>query len=194
MWAGGAVTFHGDLRVGAAVRRLSRIEDVTMKEGRTGALCFVTVSHRLSVDGSLRVEERQDLVYRAMDGAASPVNSSRPPDRGEHIREMQADATLLFRYSALTFNGHRIHYDRSYATGIEGYPGLVVHGPLQAALLLNHAKQLRGATPARFSFRGQSPLFDGEGFTLNASVDGDLLKLWTAKDSGLTCMSAEAEW
>lgn len=194
MWAGGALTFLGDLRIGDTVRRVSRIEEVMLKEGRTGTLCFVTVFHQISVDGTLRVDERQDLVYRAMDAATPRRKAPSPSDCGDYSRPMKADATLLFRYSALTFNGHRIHYDRRYATEAEGYPGLVVHGPMQAALLLNYAAELHGVPPARFSFRGLSPLFDGEDFALHASEDGDRLKLWTAKEAGPTCMSAEAEW
>lgn len=194
MWAGGALTFCGDLRVGDSVRRVSRVDDVTLKEGRTGILCFVTVSHRISVDDALRIEERQDIVYRAIESRASPGKAPSPTEPGQHRRPMTADPRLLFRYSALTFNGHRIHYDRPYATMIEGYPGLVVHGPMQAAFLLNYATELRGAAPVRLSFRGLVPLFDGDDFALHASEDGDRLRLWTAKEGGPICMSANAEW
>jgi len=194
MWAGGQLTFHGDLRVGDAVRRVSRVEEVTIKEGRTGVLCFVTVSHRISADGSRWVEERQDLVYRAIESGTSAAKAPPSTDRGRHIRPMTADAVLLFRYSALTFNGHRIHYDRPYAIQIEGYPGLVVHGPMQAVWLLNYATELRASPPARFSFRGVSPLFDGDEFALHASGDGGRVKLWTAKQDGTICMTADAEW
>lgn len=194
MWAGGSLVFHGDLRVGDTVERVSSIDDVVLKEGRTGTLCFVTVSHRIEVAGTLMIEERQDLVYRGMDAAGAAAKTLPPADPGEHRQEMKAETPLLFRYSALTFNGHRIHYDRSYATGVEGYPGLVVHGPMQAAMLLNYAAKLRGEPPARFGFRGLSPLFEGETFTLNASSRGDRLNLWTAKQNGPVCMSAEAVW
>jgi len=194
MWAGGELTFHGDLRVGDTIRRVSRVEDVTVKEGRTGVLCFVTVSHRLSVDGGLRIEERQDVVYRALETGAQPTKVPAPAARGEHRQPMQVDPTLLFRYSAVTFNGHRIHYDRPYATQVEGYPGLVVHGPLQAAFLLGYATDLRGMPPSRLKFRGLSPLFDGDDFALHATAEGDGLKLWTATENGPVCMSAEAAW
>ncbi|WP_445503832.1 FAS1-like dehydratase domain-containing protein [Microvirga sp. G4-2] len=194
MWAGGNLTFHDDLRVGDEVRRISRIDDVEQKQGRTGALCFVTVRHQIEVNGRLAVEERQDLVYRDLDASG---RADKPPplaEQGAQQRPMKAETPLLFRYSALTFNGHRIHYDRRYTTEVEGYPGLVVHGPLQAALLCNYATELRSAPPTRFSFRGLSPLFDDDVFVLHAADDGDRLKLWTARKGGPVCMTAEAAW
>lgn len=194
MWAGGAFTFHGDLRVGDIAKRISRIEDVVLKEGRTGALCFVTVRHHVEANGTLVLDERQDIVYRGLDTAAGAAKAPPVAEAGTHQRPLKAEAPLLFRYSALTFNGHRIHYDRRYVTEVEGYPGLIVHGPLQAALLCNYATELRGGPPVRFSFRGISPLFDDDAFALHASEDGGGLKLWTAKRNGPLCMSAEASW
>lgn len=194
MWAGGAFTFHGDLRVGDSVRRISRIADVVQKEGRTGMLCFVTVQHHIEANGTLVLEERQDIVYRDLDSAAGTTKQPPAAEMGTHQRPMKAEATLLFRYSALTFNGHRIHYDRRYVTEVEGYPGLIVHGPMQAALLCNYATELRGAPPKRFSFRGLSPLFDDDAFALHASEEGDMLRLWTAKQNGPLCMASEASW
>ena len=193
MWAGGAFAFRRDIRVGDTVQRVSRIADVALKEGRTGPLCFVTVEHRVEAGGAVALEERQDLVYRAADagGAAKPAA---PAAAGSHRQTAEASATLLFRYSALTFNGHRIHYDRRYAMEVEGYPGLVVHGPLQATWLLNFAASIRGAPPSRFSFRGLSTLFDDDAVRLHAKEDGDRLKLWTARDGGPVAMSAEAAW
>lgn len=193
MWAGGAFRFGRALRVGDAVRRVSTIADVSLKEGRTGPLCFVTVEHRIEADGLLAVEERQDIVYRRADKAVVAQAPS-PAERGRHRRKVTPSSTLLFRYSALTFNGHRIHYDRRHATEVEFYPGLVVHGPLQATLLLHFAAAIRGAPPARFSFRSLSPLFDDADVGLHATEDGDGLKLWTARESGPVAMSAEAAW
>lgn len=193
MWAGGGFTFHDEIRVGDRVRRVSRIEDVVLKEGRTGALCFVTVRHRIEANGQLALEERQDIVYRGLD-APGAAKLPPPAERGVHQRPMRAEAPLLFRYSALTFNGHRIHYDRRYVTEVEGYPGLIVHGPLQAALLYYYAAELGGAPPKHFGFRGLSPLFDDDAFALHASEDGDGLRLWTARDDGPVCMTAEANW
>lgn len=194
MWAGGAFSFSGDLRVGDVVRRISRIADVVLKEGRTGPLCFVTVEHRVEANGALVLEERQDIVYRDLDGAAGTTKQPPSAEQGAHHRPMRAEAPLLFRYSALTFNGHRIHYDRRYVMEVEGYPGLIVHGPMQAALLCNYATELRGAPPRRFSFRGLSPLFDDDAFALHAAEEGGRLKLWTAKQNGTLCMTAEAAW
>jgi len=193
MWAGGALAFHGDLKVNDAVKRFSRIEDVVLKEGRTGALCFVTARHRLEANGRLVLEERQDIVYRGLDAPARVTNVPQA-EQGDHQRPMKVEPPLLFRYSALTFNSHRIHYDRRYATQVEGYPGLVVHAPMQAALLCNYATELRGAPPSRFIFRGLFPLFDDDGFALHATDQGDMLKLWTAKENGPACLAAEASW
>lgn len=192
MWAGGEVTFHGALRVGGLARRTSRIADVVLKQGRSGVLCFVTVEHRLEAHGSLVLEERQEIVYRE---AAVPGTEAAPPpprEPGRHRRAQQASPALLFRYSALTFNAHRIHYDRRYAQEIEAYPGLVVHGPLQAAWLCNYAAELLGAPPKRFSFRGLSPLFEHDDFALHASEADGGLELWTAREDGTACMSAKA--
>jgi 3-methylfumaryl-CoA hydratase len=193
MWAGGSLSFHGDLRVGDKVRRVSRIDDVEMKQGSTGAQCFVTVRHWIEGNGQLAVEERQDLVYRELSASG---REGKPPvaEQGAQQRPMKAEPPLLFRYSALTFNSHRIHYDRRYTTEVEGYPDLVVHGPMQAALLCNYATELRSAPPTRFSFRGFSPLFNEDTFVLHATEDGDRLKLWTARKGGPICMTAEAIW
>lgn len=199
MWAGGAFTFHDDIRVGERVTRHSVIRDVSVKEGRTGTLCFVTVDHRIESAGRLAVEERQDIVYRGIDipqGASSgeAKRTSAPAAPGEHRTTVAPSAALLFRYSALTFNGHRIHYDAPYVTTEEGYPGLIVHGPLQATMLVQFAEKLRGKSPARFNFRSLSPLFDIADLTLNASEDGDGLRLWTSYVDGPVAMEAHASW
>ncbi|WP_343716363.1 MaoC family dehydratase N-terminal domain-containing protein [Inquilinus sp.] len=193
MWAGGNVAFDGELRVGDAVRRTSRIADVVAKQGRTGPLCFVTVEHVIEAGGRAAVRERQDLVYRGPDGGAKAP--APPAEPGRQQRRVEAGATLLFRYSALTFNGHRIHYDRRHATEAEGYPGLVVHGPLQATLLCHFAAAIRGTPPARFVFRSHSTLFDGDAVALHAGeAEGEALRLWTARESGPVAMAAEAFW
>lgn len=194
MWAGGSVLFHGDLRVGDRTRRRSRIEDVMLKQGRSGALCFVTVRHRIDVNGAPVLEETQDIVYREADAPGAAHKLQKPAEPGVHRKPMRADPPLLFRYSALTFNSHRIHYDRRYAMAVEGYPGLVIHGPLQAALLAHYATELHGTPPKRFGFRGMSPLFDEDAFALHAVEEGDRLKLWTARDGGPIGMMAEAAW
>jgi 3-methylfumaryl-CoA hydratase len=192
MWAGGSLSFHRDLRVGDLVRRVSRIADVVLKEGRTGPLCFVTVEHVIEADGQLVLNETQNIVYRGLDDGA-PAKAAEPAKAGMSQRRIVATDPLLFRYSALTFNGHRIHYDRRYVTEVERYPGLVVHGPMQATLLLNYATELRGSAPSNFAFRSLSPLFDGE-FFLRADDTSGPLKLWTARENGPVAMAAEAIW
>ncbi len=194
MWAGGELKFVRPLRIGDTVERLSRIADVTEKVGRTGRLVFVTVEHEISTGEGLAVFERQDLVYReAQTAATSPAAPAelRPADVSLGI---DATTVLLFRYSALTFNGHRIHYDRDYARDVEGYPGLVVHGPLQATLLANLAARLSdGRPPRRFAYRGVSPLFDGAPFTVNAVHRDGGFDLWCADAAGVATMTATAE-
>jgi len=195
MWAGGAFVFHDEIRVGDIVTRHSTIRDVTVKEGRSGMLCFVTVDHRIESGGRLAVEERHDIVYRGDDPAGGAPGTAPPPAaRGGDRVVVDPSAALLFRYSALTFNGHRIHYDNPYTRNEEGYPGLIVHGPMQATMLVQFAEKLRGTSPARFDFRSLSPLFDTASFTLNAEPDGDGLRLWTARDDGPVAMEARATW
>jgi 3-methylfumaryl-CoA hydratase len=197
MWAGGELQFYDGLLVGDALVRTSRIADVAVKEGRTGILCFVTVEHEIASPRGLAISERQDIVYRDNEAKTAPVAGVAPVRRGggreaAWRREMRVDPVQLFRYSALTYNGHRIHYDRDYAVGVEAYPGLVVHGPLQATWLLEYAAEILGRPPAIFSFRGISPLFDFERFTLCARQGALGLELWTEVD-GATAMEASAQ-
>lgn len=196
MWAGGEFTFHAPPRIGDRLIRQSRIRDIQLKQGRSGPLCFVTVDHRIEAAGRLAVTERQEIVYRGADGPPVPVTSDTAP-AGVHQRVIRPDATLLFRYSALTFNGHRIHYDAPYVTGVEGYPGLIVHGPLQATLLAQMAADVAGRPPSMFRFRSLSPLFDTADVMLNASPDGPdgaNMALWTARPGGPVAMQAQASW
>ncbi|NTF10572.1 protein dehydratase [Agrobacterium rubi] len=194
MWAGSDLAFRGDLRVGDLVRRVSCIADVVVKEGRSGMLCFVKVEHNIDVAGSLKIEETQNIVYReaARQQDVTPPQASAP--LAANSRAINVSTPLLFRYSALTFNGHRIHYDRRYAMEVEHYPGLVLHGPLQATLLLNYAAELKGGAPARFTFKGLSPLFDNDKVYLHSGEEDGRMKLWTARESGPVAMSAEAIW
>lgn len=195
MWAGGAFTFHAPIRIGSTVRRRSIIRNVTMKEGRSGMLCFVTVEHHISSDGAAAVTERQDIVYRGVtERGDTPAKAKPAAPAGLHQRRIGATTVLLFRYSALTFNGHRIHYDAPYTREEEGYPGLIVHGPMQATLLCHYATDLRSQTPARFDFRSLSPIFDTMHFMLNAAPDGTGLSLWTGRYGGPVAMEARAEW
>jgi 3-methylfumaryl-CoA hydratase len=199
MWAGGKTDFIDPLRVGDEVQKVSKIVDVQLKSGSTGTLCFVTLDHTFSTRRGKAVFERQDVVYRdnpppgGNKTSTSPVATSAP--KPQYQKTLKADPVLLFRYSALTFNGHRIHYDRPYVTGVEGYPGLIVHGPLQASLLIEYAISLRGKSPKTFTHRGVSPLFDDGSFTVNANeMSGGGLELWTANAAGAPTMKANASW
>jgi len=189
MWAGGRLAFHAPLRVGANATRRSEIAKIESKTGKSGALVFVVVKHRIETDGVPAIEEEHDIVYRGLrSGAAAPVA---PPMGAEIAKMITPDPTLLFRYSALTFNGHRIHYDQPYATKIEFYPGLVFHGPLTATLLMALAEDLGGAKLARFSFRGVAPLFDTAPFSIKAKRDGDKIVAWAETPDGALAMIAE---
>ncbi len=196
MFAGGRLQFHRPLRVGDSISRSSSIVDVSHKEGRTGALVFVVVRHEIRNGEGVALIEEQDIVYRDQSGAGDTVQTSqRSSSAATWRREMYPDAVLLFRYSALTFNGHRIHYDRRYATEVEGYPGLVVHGPLIATLLLDLVRRsLPDATLARFAFRSVKPLFDIAPFSLCGRVEQDdkTIRLWAADTEGNLAMDATA--
>lgn len=186
MWAGGAYRFSDTLRAGDHVTRASRIDSITPKQGRSGPLCFVTVIHELSTPRGPALSERHDIVYR---GEGQVPRPAEPAPRGAHVERVDITPVTLFRYSALTFNGHRIHYDHPYATEVEGYPGLVIHGPLQATLLYHFAARLMGAEPARFEFRNRSPLFIGDTVELHATPEGaGELHLWTAAQGGPVAM------
>jgi 3-methylfumaryl-CoA hydratase len=195
MWAGSRIRYLANLPVEGEATRRSRILKIERKSGKRGALCFVTVEHSISCDGLQCIAEEQDLVYRE----ASPPGASAPaPERHGAVAQwsqaVQADTTLLFRYSALTFNGHRIHYDQPYARHEEGYPDLVVHGPLTATLLQQFALEHGDGRPlARFDFRGVTPLFVDQPFLLEGRRGDDgTLELWARGPQGELAMSAVA--
>ena len=191
MWAGGRLSFHQPLHPGEQVRRTSSIEAVREKQGGSGRLVFVTVRHRIEGKAGLAIEEEQDIVYRGTEGAAvKPAAAAEPAPPGSVSREVMPDPVLLFRYSALTGNGHRIHYDLDYVRDEEGYPGLVVHGPLQATWLagLMHNRRL-----TRFSFKGIRPAFHGRRLALEAWENGGGFALRTRDADGVVCMQATAE-
>ena len=160
MWAGGEIKFIEPLRVGDVVTRTSTIKEMNLKTGSTGLLCFVSVDHVFTTPRGVAIRERHDIVYREMPAAgqnAAPAKPPAAPATAKHSERHLADPVLLFRYSALTFNGHRIHYDRDYVTKVEGYPGLIVHGPLQAALLIElAAKRTAARRPRRSCIAGCS--------------------------------------
>ncbi|MRX49520.1 acyl dehydratase [Paracoccus sp. S-4012] len=183
MWAGGRLEFAAPLHAGREAVKRSVRESVERKEGRSGPLGFVTLRHEISQDGRLCVTEWQDLVYRA-EGGTAPQPAPAPDPTGAETASLTFDEVLLFRYSALTLNGHRIHYDAPYARAVEGYGGLVVHGPLLAQRLMLAAPQpLR-----RFAFRGRSALICGEAATLVRRGS----RLWIAAGDGRLMMEAEA--
>jgi 3-methylfumaryl-CoA hydratase len=190
MWAGGRLVFHTPLRVGALATRRSEILKVESKSGKTGSLVFVTVKHRIESDGVLALEEEHDIVYRDEPSPdAPPPKPVAPPAGAELSRIVTPDPTLLFRYSALTFNGHRIHYDQPYATKVEGYPGLVFHGPLTATLLMALCEELAASPLLRFEFRGAAPLFDTAPFAIKAKRDGVAVTAWAETPDGALAMS-----
>ncbi|HSW07000.1 FAS1-like dehydratase domain-containing protein [Aquabacterium sp.] len=198
MWAGSQFEFRAPVRVGDAVERRSTIADVTVKEGRTGPLVFVKVRHELRCNGATEpaIVEFHDIVYRAarQPGDVEPPPQAAPADAA-WCREIVPDDVLLFRYSALTFNGHRIHYDRKYVTEVEGYPGLIVHGPLIATLLMDLLRrQLPQADVASFRFKAVRPTFDLHPFRVNGQLqdDGKTVRLWAQDHEGWLTMDAVA--
>jgi hydroxyacyl-ACP dehydratase HTD2-like protein with hotdog domain len=195
MWAGGRVSFPGDLWVGDSVTRTSTIARIEEKDGGSGRLVFVTVRHEISSPRGLAISEEQDIVYRGTSGAAvKDAAPSPPPPQGAWTRLVQGDPLLLFRYSALTGNSHRIHYDLEYVKGVEGYPGLLVHGPLQATWLADMVgRGVPGARIAQFSYRGQRPAFHMKPMTLLGWIDCGAIRLESRDHTGAVCMAARAE-
>ena len=197
MWAGGRFVFEQSLLVGEAITRISSIDSIDFKRGRSGQLAFVCVSHEIhSNRRGLCIREEHDIVYREQSAGAAPTPVPLPaPEQPDFTRTVVPDPVLLFRYSALTFNGHRIHYDRDYVTGIEGYPGLVVHGPLLATLL---AELLGETFPDRtmeyFEFKALRPVFDLKPFKV-CGVDpnqNNTARLWIQDHHDALCMEASA--
>jgi 3-methylfumaryl-CoA hydratase len=196
MWAGGRLQFHYPLRVGDALSRVSRIVEVSSKEGRSGALVFVLVRHEICNGEGVALTEEHDIVYRdhTKPDDLAPKPRAAPADHA-WTHEIEPDDVLLFRYSALTFNGHRIHYDRRYVTEVEGYPGLVVHGPLIATLLMDLLRRnLPQAQVAQFAFRAVKPLFDTAPFTVCGKLEDDAktVRLWAKDAQGWLAMDATA--
>lgn len=195
MWAGSRMTFHKPIRIGDAAERQSTITRVEEKTGRSGSLVFVTVRHEIFVDSELATRDEHDIVYVGIpERFTPPPRMDLPPvDWSEQIA---ADPVLLFRYSALTFNGHRIHYDRQYCIEVEHYPGLVVHGPLQASLLFDAAARHNPGRQAQsFEFRAVRPFFDFDAISANGINDApDQTRLFTATPDGGVGMQAGIAW
>jgi 3-methylfumaryl-CoA hydratase len=191
MWAGGALRFRAPLRVGDPMERQSTVRQLTEKTGANGPMVFVTVDHAIYGPSGLAIEERQDIVYLGIPARYSPPQKRPLPV--PPVEQVEPSETLLFRYSALTFNAHRIHYDLAYATDVEKYPGLVVHGPLQATLLMRAALRERGRVPSYFDFKGVHPMFAGAPCDIAAQQEDAALNLWTGQN-GHQCMTATAIW
>lgn len=210
MWAGSRLDFLAPLRAGQAIERHSRIADVRLKTGRQGALVFVHVHHDIHAEGAHVIHEEHDIVYRDLAPANSPASAAGADatsasagataaatpalPEADWRRPVRPDDVLLFRYSALTFNGHRIHYDRRYVTEVEGYPGLIVHGPLIATLLLDLLRQaLPQATVRHFAFKALQPIFDTAPFEVCGRREGAHgVKLWAITPTGQMAMDAQA--
>ncbi|EME70052.1 hypothetical protein H261_10234 [Paramagnetospirillum caucaseum] len=195
MWAGGEFTFTVPIPVGAAITRRSTIADVTEKTGRSGPMVFVRVEHEISTGSGSALTETHHIVYRA---APRPGDAPPPPEAAPAgaawRRTVRPDIVLLFRYSALTFNGHRIHYDRDYCRDVEGYPGLIVHGPLIATLLMDlFLRHNSGARVTGFRFRAKRPLFDIHPFEVCGRPVPGGAELWAVDHQGDLAMSAEVE-
>jgi 3-methylfumaryl-CoA hydratase len=200
MWAGSRLQWLAPLHVGDSIERVSTIESVTHKAGRTGDLIFVLVKHHISNQHGLALIEEHDIVYRDAAGPDDkPVAPTPAPTDATWTKVITPDDVLLFRYSALTFNGHRIHYDRKYVTEVEGYPGLIVHGPLIATLLVDLVRQsIPGCTLKSFEFRAIRPTFDINPFSVSAKPDlekdpsGKTISVWAQDHEGWLTMQATA--
>ncbi|MZR29085.1 FAS1-like dehydratase domain-containing protein [Sneathiella litorea] len=198
MWAGGRLEFHAPLHAGDTAEKISTIKSVTQKQGRTGALVFVTVEHRVMNETGLCLTEEHDIVYREAAGQTSggKKDMQLAPSDGIWEETITPDPVLLFRYSALTFNGHRIHYDLDYCLKEEGYPGLVVHGPLLGTLLMRLAtSKMEGRPLRKFSFRNFNPIFDTASFTLDGKPEhADKCNVWVRGPAGELAVMATADF
>jgi 3-methylfumaryl-CoA hydratase len=195
MWAGGNVQFLVEIPLGAAVQKRSVIQSIDHKQGRSGELVFVTVLHQVLHQGQVAISEMHDIVYKdatplgATSNGASNVATSMPPPL--HSKLFSPTSTTLFRYSALTFNGHRIHYDVDYCREVEGYGNLVIHGPLSATVLAGFAQDIAGKSIKKFRYRGLQPSLIGAELTVNAAFEGDHLCVWTGLPNGNLSMRAD---
>lgn len=197
MWAGGRIEFLQPLRIGDAIRRDSEIISVEPKHGRSGSLVFVTVRHTISAGGAVAIREEHDIVYRDAAKAGEPPPAGKPaPPTAAWQRSLTGDPVMLFRYSALTFNGYRIHYDLDYVRNEEHYPGLIVHGPLQTTLMLDLCRRHEARPVRKFDYRAMHPVFHTERFTVNGNLnaDGASAVIWTANAAGSYAMTGTAHF
>jgi 3-methylfumaryl-CoA hydratase len=197
MWAGGRLDFRRPIKVGERLSRESEILSVEPKQGASGNLVFVTVRHTVTASNDIAVVEEHDIVYRDAAKPGAPMPPGKPaPASAAWRRESVPDETMLFRYSALIFNAHRIHYDIDYCRKVEGYPGLIVHGPLQTTLLLDLSRRHAGKPVRKLDYRAVSPVFHNEKLTVAGipSADGATAQLWTAGPSGNIAMTGAASY
>lgn len=194
MWAAGEAKIRKPLAIGQPAKRTSTILSVDLKNGTTGTLVFVNLQHDIHQNGELCVTQIQNIVYREQPTSPSPLPPGKSPDEAaEWSKAMDINPVLLFRFSALTYNGHRIHYDRPYATEEEFYPALVVHGPLLVTLLLNLKQQhLPGRLIREYHFRAVRPTFDVNPLKLEGCLKGNNLKLWSVDQENMLCMKLDA--
>ncbi len=193
MWAGGRVTFLAPVFIGATIQKTSRILNIEHKQGRSGDLVFVTILHELqSMEGELLISEEQDLVYKGPSPAHQAAIPASDSPASQFSRTFIPTSTMLFRYSALTFNGHRIHYDADYCRETEGYANLVVHGPLTATMLAAYAEEINGRHLRGFNYRGLAPALLGNSLTLHGNVQRDTGILFATLGNNVDCMRAEA--
>ncbi|MGB1208995.1 MAG: FAS1-like dehydratase domain-containing protein [Paracoccaceae bacterium] len=193
MWAGGSVQFEGDIHVGEALVCTSQIKDIQLKDGRAGPMAFVSVGHEIT-GATGRISERHDIVYLRSPDRYAPPPPKAPPTAPLLEQSFDVSAVTLFRYSACTFNGHRVHYDLDFARGVERYPNIVVHGPLQATCLMRLATEHRGRRPDRFDYRGVHPMFPDAPLRVLAQKAKDGLRLCTARGTEHQGMQATALW
>lgn len=191
MWAGGTLDFHASVPLDAELEKRSSVVSVEHKQGRSGQLVFVTVLHEVLHEGKVAISEHHDIVYKEASSPSAHSASSDMPDAQQSKRFLPT-STTLFRYSALTFNGHRIHYDADYCREVEGYPNLVIHGPLNATLMAGFAEEVAGKSLRHFRYRGIQPSILGNELTINAARDDDGLLLWVSLPDGAVSMRAEA--
>lgn len=196
MWAGGRTEFLRPLTVGSAVRRETEVVSTSKKSGKSGDLVFVTVRHEFSDDRGMAITEEQDFLYRDPANIRGSLGIHRPaPQDAQWTQPFTPDLVMLFRYSAITFNSHRMHFDREYARQMDGYTGAVVHGPLLATLLMDQCAREQGRAVRRLAYRGVSPLFDGSAAVLCGRMDGpDRAKAWAATADGRLALEAEIDF
>ncbi len=193
MWAGGRFVFYRPIKIGDVAIKKSKVEAIKHKQGKTSDLCFITVSHSIFIDDQICIREEHDIVYKNAPKTNDVRTPIEPPKKIDWHRKVITNPTLLFRYSALTFNGHRIHYDREYAKTTELYPNLVVHGPLIATLLANFStEKLDKQTLKSFEFKALAPIFDQAPFYLNARHNNNIVNLWASDVNGGLALKAKA--